>query len=321
MTTEDYFNSLLQKLNLTDEEYKLISKKHLSLRERLRELLQVEDDFLTGSYPRNTMIQPNGDDKFDVDFFLAFNNDDYGEFKLPELLEIVKNALMQIKDEDEDIKNIKEQTRSIGVEYSNNFQIDVVPAIEIEKDNLYKIFDKKTGQSVDSNPKLHRRQLSEANENTESGSIRRLVPIIKLLKSWKRNKCDYVKSFHLELMAKEILKKEQIESISSGLGRFFLNVEDFLQEPCMVDPANTENYIDEYIDEDNIRGDLLELITKEKDHAKNAIHLEESGDINNAINGWKRIFESCERNKSRYNKQKNNRPTIITNPPKQHCEI
>lgn len=321
MTTEEYFNTFLTDHNLTDEEREQISDKHLSLRERLRELLKVEDDFLTGSYPRNTMIKPNGDDKFDVDFFLAFNNDKFGEYELPKLLELVKTALLQIKGEDEDIESINDQNRSIGVEYSGNFQIDVVPAIEIEKNKLYKIFDKKSMQPLDSNPKLHGKQLSETNENTESGSTRRLVPIIKLLKSWKRNKCDYVKSFHLELLAVEILKEEPIESISSGLCKFFSNAEEYLQEACLVDPANSQNLIDEYLDEDGVRGELIELISKEKNFANDALNLEESGDIDNAIQKWKKIFENFESNKTSNNIPRYRKPTIISNPPKQHCEI
>lgn len=247
MSPEEYFNELLSNLNLTDEERKQISDKHISLRERLREFLPVEDDFLTGSYPRNTMIRPNGDDKFDVDFILAFSNEKFGEYELPKLLELVKSALEKIKDEDEDIEYIIDQNRSIGVEYRGNFQIDVVPAIEIEKDKLYRIFDKRTRQPVDSNPKLHGKNLSEANENTESGSVRRLVPIIKLLKSWKRDRCDYVKSFHLELLAVAILGDEPIESFSAGLAKFFSEAEDYLQEACLVDPANLENLIDVYL--------------------------------------------------------------------------
>ena len=321
MYPEEYFNELLSNLNLTDEERKQISDKHLTLRERLRELLPVEDDFLTGSYPRNTIIRPNGDEKFDVDFFLAFSNDEFGEYELPKLLEMVKSSLEKIKNEDEDIENIKEQSRSIGVEYRGNFQIDVVPAIEIEKDKLYRIFDKKTRQPVDSNPKLHGKNLSEANKNTKSGSVRRLVPIIKLLKSWKRDKCDYVKSFHLELLAVEILRDEPIESFSVGLAKFFSEAEDYLREACLVDPANSENLIDVYLDEEGVRDDLLELVAGEKYLAEKARMFEEAGENENAIDEWEKIFESDDGNRSVTTPPKSSGATIITTPPKQHCDV
>lgn len=292
MSPEEYFTKLLGALNLTDKEREQISEKHISLREKLRENLPVEDDFLTGSYPRNTMIRPNGDDKFDVDFFLAFSNDDFGEYELPKLLEMVKDVLEKIKDDDPDIVNVTEQNRSIGVEYRGDFQIDVVPAIEIEKDVLYKIFDKKSRQPVESNPKLHGKNLSDANESTEFGSQRRLVPIIKLLKSWKRDKCDYVKSFHLELLAVEILKDEPIETVSSGLTKFFKASGAHLQDASLTDPANDKNIIDAYLDEDGTREMLLKLVDQERQRSENASQFENDGENENAVKEWKSIFES-----------------------------
>lgn len=224
MNIEEFFKNLSTSLELKDSERDSISKKHTELRESLKEKLDVEDDFLTGSYNRNTLIRPKDEEeKFDVDFFLAFNKDDYRESELPDLLKVVKGALDEIKNDDEDIEKIKEQKRSIAVIYNDNFQIDVVPAIQIEKDKRYKIFDKNSQQAVESNPKLHGQNLTIANEATESGSVKRLVPIVKLLKSWKRNKCDYVKSFHLEMLSVEILGKEEIGSFSQGVAKFFVN--------------------------------------------------------------------------------------------------
>ncbi len=292
MTTEEFFKNLASKLELTKNESDQISRKHNILREKLREKLQVEDDFLTGSYTRNTMIRPKGDDKFDVDFFMAFSKKDYGESELPDLLNIVKNALEQIKDDDEDIKEIWEQKRSIGVVYNSNFQIDVVPAVQIEKDKRYKIFDKNTLQAIESNPKLHGSNLTSANEITESGAVKRLVPIVKLLKSWKRDKCDYVKSFHLEMLVVEILKNEEIKSFSEGVAKFFTNAQDYLKTASLVDPANEDNVIDAYLDEDGTRGDILNLVVAESSIAKKAVDFEREGRNEDAIMKWKKIFNA-----------------------------
>jgi len=321
MSPENYFNELLTNLNLTTQEIDQISKNHLSLRERLRELLPITDDFLTGSYPRNTIIRPIGQDKYDVDFFLVFSNDTFGAYELPKLLEVVKFALEKIRDEDTDIVSIKQQNRSIGVEYRGNFQIDVVPAIEIEKDRLYKLYDKRTRQPIDSNPLLHGKHLSEVNRNTESNSVRRLVPIIKLLKSWKRGKCDFVKSFHLELLAVEILQENSITSFSSSIARFFSSARYYLQDVSLVDPANTENIIDEYLDKDGVRGQLLELIAREKKLAEYALFLEEIGENEKAVSEWKKIFSSGDDSKNSATSLIPRVPTIITTPPKQHYNV
>lgn len=315
MTTEEFFKTLAIKIELTQSEADKIAKKHNWLREKLCEKLAVEDDFLTGSYARNTIIRPKDDEKFDIDFFLAFSKEDYGESELADLLKIVKAALDEIKSEDLDIEAIDDKQRhSIGVIYKDNFQIDVVPVVQIEKDKLYKIFDKRTQTTVNSNPKLHGKNLTTANDATASNSIKRLVPIVKMLKFWRRAKCDYVKSFHLELLAVETLKDEEIASYSAGLAQFFNNVDI---QSSLTDPANAENVIDAYLDEDGTREDLVSLIASESEIANKAIELERSGDDNGAVAEWKKIFEkdSNEGKGGDHNFQPSG-PTIIRNPSK-----
>lgn len=324
MTTEEYFKNLSSKLELTIAERDRISKKHNSLREKLREKLPVEDDFLTGSYSRDTIIRPKGDDKFDVDFFLAFNKEDYGEKELPELLKIVKGALDEIKNDDQDVIKIDDQQkRSIGVIYNDNFQIDVVPAVQIDKDKRYKIFDKKTQGAVESNPKLHSENLTAANEATASGSIKRLVPIIKLLKSWRREKCDYVKSFHLEMLAVEILKDQEIKSFSEGIAKVFANAGNYLRTAFLTDPANEKNVIDAYLDDDGTRNDILELVLAEKSISEKAVKFEQEGKDEDAVKEWEKIFEedNNENKNSGYSPVKTGPVVINRSPAKPWCSI
>ena len=322
MTTEEFFKELASKLELTKSESDKISQKHNELREKLREKFPVEDDFLTGSYARNTIIRQKDDKKFDVDFFLAFSQKDYGETELPDLLGMVKNALEQIKNGDADIVEIQEQKRSIGVIYKDNFQIDVVPAIQIEKDKRYKIFDKSNLQAVESNPKLHGSNLTSANETSESGGIKRLVPIVKLLKFWKREKCDYVKSFHLEMLAVDILGDEEISSYSQGLAKFFANAEQNLQSAGTKDPANEDNIIDEYLDDDGTRAKLLGLISEENKVAKNAIRLENEEKNDESVKEWKEIFAKDENGDSSKNQPYSSGPTVINrSPSKPWCNV
>lgn len=318
MTTEEFFKVLASKIELTQSEADKIAQKHNWLREKLREKLSVEDDFLTGSYARNTMIRPKGDEKFDVDFFLAFNKEDYGESELDDLLQEVKSALDEIKSGDMDIERIDDkQRRSIGVIYKDNFQIDVVPAVQIEKDKLYKIFDKRTQAAVNSNPKLHGKNLTAANDATASNSTKRLVPIVKILKSWRREKCDYLKSFHLELLAIKTLYDSQITSYSAGIAKFFNSVD---VQSSLTDPANAENVIDAYLDEDGTREELSSLIAKERKVANEAVELEKNGDNDGAIAKWKEIFESGGEDKSGGYNFRPSGPTIINNPPKQWAQ-
>lgn len=294
MTTTEYFDDLLSEISLKlgDDERNLIEEKQNALREKLREKLSLQDDFLTGSYKRHTIIKPKDDnEKFDVDLFVAFDKENYGESELSDLRQEVIDALHEVESEDTEfgITAInKDQRRSIGVEFGNNFQIDVVPAVQIEKDVLYKIFDRRTLDAVKSNPKLHGKLLSEANE--ETGGL--LVPLIKILKTWKREKCDYIKSFHIELMAVKIFTGTTIESIPKGLLTFFESAGDYFSKACLKDPANNEMLIDEYLDKDGTREQACTLIETEKVVAKAATDAGENGD--DAVKEWEKVFTDSE---------------------------
>lgn len=294
MTATEYFDDLLSEISLKlgDDERNLIEEKQNALREKLREKLSLQDDFLTGSYKRHTIIKPKDDnEKFDVDLFVAFDKENYGESELSDLRQEVIDALHEVESEDTEfgITAInKDQRRSIGVEFGNNFQIDVVPAVQIEKDVLYKIFDRRTLDAVKSNPKLHGKLLSEANEETEG----LLVPLIKILKTWKREKCDYIKSFHIELMAVKIFTGTTIESIPKGLLTFFESAGDYFSKACLKDPANNEMLIDEYLDKDGTREQVCTLIETEKVVAKAATDAEKNGD--DAVKEWEKVFTDSE---------------------------
>lgn len=290
MNTQEYFENLLKEINLgiDDATRKQIENKHDDLRIILRDHLGLVDDFLTGSYRRHTLIKPkNGDEKFDLDVFIVFDGHKNGESDLATLRTLTINALKDIqKDHPEmGITRINsEQRRSVGIEFGGNFQMDIVPAIEVEKSKLYKIFDKNTLEAVESNPKLHGHLLSEANKASDG----KLVPLVKILKSWKQNKCDYVKSFHLELMAVEIFTERDMESLADGVNVFFNHAESYLTQACLTDPANPNHFVDKYLDDDEKRNQILDLVRTEKIVSQQAISDKGNGDVSNNL--WDKIF-------------------------------
>lgn len=261
MTIQAYFENLLGEINLhiDDEERGLIEKKQDLLRVELRKRLSLTEDFLTGSYSRHTIIKPKDpDEKFDVDLFVVFSADKYRDSELESMRQEVETCLKQIKEDCPQLAitgiNTK-QRRSVGVEFGQNFQIDVVPAVEVVREQRYKIFDKKSSESVVSNPNLHGVSLTKANDANNG----LLVPLIKILKSWKREKCDFVKSYHIELLAVTIFSEKRIVSLPEALPIFFKEAENYLKKPCLKDPANYEMYIDAYL-EDVKRQEILSLV-------------------------------------------------------------
>jgi len=299
MTTQEQFDKYLaDHLNLTKEDIKKV-QVHIELREKLETKLEFKgkDDeetysFLTGSYSRNTAIRPPKD----VDFFIVLNDKKYGDLKPSELLNLLEKLLKEIFPD----KTVFQQTHSATIEYDEEFGIDIIPAFEINSE-LYKIphVSDNSDTWLESNPKVHGEKLTEANDST-SGL---LVPIVKLLKAWKRDKCSYVKSFHLELLAIEILGNSEIESYSTGLNLFFDNANNYLEDVCICDPANSSNFVDDYLTDDE-RKNLKYLIKTEAIVAKNAIDFENNGETDKAIKEWDKIFTfNPEKKKSLTSKQ------------------
>src|SRR3989344_1787980 len=285
MTPQEQFDKYLaDHLNLTKKDIEKI-QVHIELREKLETKLEFkgkDDDetysFLTGSYSRNTAIRPPKD----VDFFIVLNDKKYGDLKPSELLNFLEKTLKEILP---DI-TIFQQTHSVTIEYDEEFSIDVIPAFEINSE-LYKIphVSENSDSWLESNPKIHGEKLTEANDTTNG----LLVPLVKLLKAWKRDKCSYVKSFHLELLAIEIINNSDIESYTEGINLFFDNASNYLENSCIVDPANSDNLVDDYLANDE-RENLKYLIKTEAVIAQNAVNLENDGKTEESIKEWDKIF-------------------------------
>jgi len=299
MTTQEQFDRYLaDHLNLTKEDIKKV-QIHIELRDKLKIKLEFKgkDDgesysFLTGSYSRNTAIRPPKD----VDFFIVLNDKKYGDLKPSELLNLLEKTLKEILPN----KTVFQQTHSVTIEYDEDFSIDVIPAFEINSE-LYKIPHVSDDSDIwlESNPKIHGEKLTEAN-NTVNGL---LVPIVKLLKAWKRDKCSYVKSFHLELLAIEIIYNSEIESYANGINLFFDNANNYLKSACIIDPANSDNFVDDYLTDDEWEN-LRYLIKTEAAIVQNAVNLENNEKTDEAIKEWDRIFTfNPEKKKSLISKQ------------------
>ena len=299
MTIQEKFDKYLaDHLNLTKEDIKKV-QIHIELRKKLETKLEFKgkDDeetysFLTGSYSRNTSIRPPKD----VDFFIVLNDKKYGDLKPSELLNLLEKTLKEILPD----TTIFQQTHSVTIEYDEEFSIDVIPAFEINSE-LYKIPHVSENSDIwlESNPKIHGEKLTEANDATNG----LLVPIVKLLKAWKRDKCSYVKSFHLELLAIEIINNSDVESYATGINLFFDNAGNYLENSCIVDPANSDNLVDDYLTDDE-RKNLKYLIKTEAAIVQNAVNLENDGEIDEAIKEWDKIFTfNPEKKKSLTSKQ------------------
>ena len=77
LTIEEAFRKFRSRLELKPKEQTNVSKRHNEMREYLRTKFDVENDFLTGSYIRDTKTKPLQD----VDFLCVLGESERGRRK------------------------------------------------------------------------------------------------------------------------------------------------------------------------------------------------------------------------------------------------
>jgi hypothetical protein len=181
---------------------------------------RMVETYLTGSYARETAVQPLDDvdivvlidpTKWDIPFLASYPKPD-------DVLGTFARAIRYRYPN----SSVHTQRRSIGLKL-NHLDIDVVPAIN-EGHDLIRIPDRTSGKWIQCAPKRHTALATKV--NLLRGQ--RFKPLVKLLKTWNRNlpSTACLKSFTIETLATRIFQQEPLGTLDEGALYFF----DFLAQ-------------------------------------------------------------------------------------------
>jgi hypothetical protein len=239
-TIADSFSRLRSNLEITDLQGTLVSIRQQAIRRTIDGGMRVEDDFLTGSYARSTMISPLSEADIDIficlhpSYFTHFNHNNGGPAGL---LDLAKQTLRQTYTSTPDISR---NGQAVTIRFSD-FVVDVV--IGFNRNNGgYIIANAVNNFWLETDPKQHVIIMSEANKFHKGN----LVPIIKIIKSWNKAHGSFFRSFHLEVLALEIFQNVNITDFQSGL-RFFFDKARTVVRGQNKDPAGYGDDIGRYI--------------------------------------------------------------------------
>lgn len=282
-TIKQSFLELKANLNITDLQTETVSTRQNSVRKVVEADLTVEDSFLTGSYSRNTMIAPLKEADIDIFFVLNsqyFYNYDGQNGGQAGLLDLVKRTLRKTYTKTPDISR---NGQAVTIRFED-FMVDVVPAFN-RRGGGYLIPNSITQSWISTDPKKHVEIFSQANKNHNGD----LIPLIKMIKGWNKNISKYFHSFHLEVLALQILDGVRIDSYSSGM-RYFFDKGKTLITKQNLDPAGYGGDIGGYLD---TREKVDEAVAKFQlafDRAIRAESYESQGYIRSAVDEWRKIF-------------------------------
>jgi hypothetical protein len=270
------FQKLRENLEITFLQASTVSTRQTNVRDAIRGELTVLDDFLTGSYMRNTMVSPLAE--ADVDIFVVLSSEYYSEDGQGSLLDRVKRVLRKTYPSTPDISR---DGQAVTISFSD-FKVDVVPAFN-RLGGGYLIADTGAGQWLSTNPKAHVQIWSDRNK-THVGD---LVPIIKMLKGWNKTHGGYLRSFYLEVLILQIFNGVTISNFPSAI-RFFFDRARTIAGYALSDPGGYSQ----------IRGlseaDRTEVMSRMETAYSRAVNAEEEeklGKTSDAFYYWRLIFD------------------------------
>jgi len=218
----------------------------------LRDFLDENKCFQTGSYARHTSIRPVND----LDVFYLYKDTtstDYIGDSLSELHKNIKENFGSVCSEEFETEI---QTHSVKIQFPDGFSIDVVPAIETGKVTsdldtpIYKVPVEDTGEWVLSDPKGYK-EITKTTDEISDQNFRRAVKLIKgCRKSCKEYDDDFkLKSFHIEQILTETFKEDEKISLIDSVKKFYTEMPANLLSARFIDRADNSIYTDRYVDE------------------------------------------------------------------------
>jgi hypothetical protein len=140
---------------------------------------------------------------------------------------------------------------------------------------------------ISTDPKKHVEIVTAANKAHNND----FVPLIKMIKAWNANNNKYFSSFHLEVLALEILQGVTISDYPSGVRYYFDKGKDLISKQNL-DPAGYGGDVGSYI---NSQAKVQEAVAKFQlafERAVKAENFERLGQTKEAVEMWVKIFST-----------------------------
>jgi hypothetical protein len=279
---DDAFDKCKSTLKITGSEQAFASRKHNEIRDHVRTQWDLDDDFLTGSYRRDTKTKPLKD----VDIFVVISPTG-GQAQLrkgspSQGLSALKQVLSTKYD------NVTTDgfacIVSVGAD-EDVASFDVVPAFK-RKGGGWEIADGARGVWISTNPKTHHEQSTSKNAACDA----KFVPFVKMIKGINREAGEPISpSFLLEVMAYGIVR-EPFGRYQDEICWFLATAADQVTNDW-PDPAGIGPDVNGQATaaERRAAADVLRGWTRT---AEEAVRLEDDGQERAAVEEWRVLFGS-----------------------------
>jgi hypothetical protein len=275
----DAFTRLKANLEITTTEEHTASSRHQRIRDHVRTRWTLIDDFLTGSYRRETKTKPLKD----VDMFVVIDASGPQGYLRTELPRVVLDELLKVLEEKWPDAYI--DGMAVVIPFGPDDAVtsmEVVPAFERAGGGWF-IPDPDRSRWLATNPKKHHEMSTTKNKECDGD----FVPFVKMVKAANRELGDKIEpSFLLEVMAQDIVRAP-FGRFSDELVFFFANganrINDAFDDPAgLGGDVNTMNASQRIL--------AKQALEDARRVAENAVDLADEGQERAAVKEWQKLF-------------------------------
>jgi hypothetical protein len=287
LTVDEAFVKFKGRLELTQREQDDASRRQRRIREVIAHEFEVVRDFLTGSYARHTKTKPLKD----VDIFtvLGKNEEHYLDEGPGRILEAFRDVLAR----EYGAHRVEIQRRSVRVDFGVTpvndrsdqvMSFDVTPACP--KGAHYVIPDRTTNDWMQTNPEVHARKATAANEGFDG----KWKPLVKMIKKWNDHNDKPIKpSFLIEVMSLELLDR-WAGSYPRELQGWFATASREIDR-TWPDPAGLGHPVSDRMEREPwLRETAKQALRDAERSCREALNEERQGRTGNALDIWQGLF-------------------------------
>lgn len=246
MSVQTAFNSFASALELEDDEKDYAVECHEKAFDALTALPKWKRDFISGSYGRNTRLTPLDD----VDVIIVCADADAWDDDPVRALEACRDLLKPVFPGARTRRGAHAMKIYPLDATTGGFHLDIVVALPSGEGGTMLRITEPEGDTgwLRSDPEAHAKALTERNAAWEE----RVVPAVKMLKSWNRNEGEVLKSFHLEALVLRVLASKGDLKYPELIEALFKAMADAVLTPT-TNPAVPDGYVDDELTNDERR--------------------------------------------------------------------
>lgn len=145
---------------------------------------------------------------------------------------------------------------------------------------------------VNRNPAAPERWMEKAVERNGTA----FLPFLRLVRAWQKTNCNYMNSFHLEMLTDLIASKFRLDLSLESVYQWFWHTYQFFSQnkkPYFKDPDQKNTYVDDYMYRNSLTFNRFSrILTESCNLAKQGIAYHRAGEPNVAAARWKALFRS-----------------------------